>query len=147
MTCSLSKAHRLLRKSLKDRHTDNNCSSYTWNPAVGTNCYNLFLGYYVCIGVNTATPAICVSTNTQIASSSALESSSSLSTPISLASALSTLTSSGSYSIMQVPTSSTLTPSSTESSWPPTATQSGLATNCADNLSLPRLVVLTHGDR
>jgi hypothetical protein len=24
---------------------------YTWNPAVGSTCATLYLGYYVCIGV------------------------------------------------------------------------------------------------
>lgn len=29
----------------------NHRGSYSWNPAVGTDCANLWLGYYYCVGV------------------------------------------------------------------------------------------------
>ncbi len=31
---------------------------YTWNPAVGTDCGGLWLGYYYCIGVAGAVTTI-----------------------------------------------------------------------------------------
>lgn len=40
---------------------------YAWNPAVGTNCADLYPSYYVCVGVDFTTTATTVSTTTAVA--------------------------------------------------------------------------------
>lgn len=40
---------------------------YAWNPAVGTDCADLYLSYYVCVGVDFTTTATTVSTTSTAA--------------------------------------------------------------------------------
>ena len=37
---------------------------YAWNPAVGTSCQSLYLGYYVCVGIIGSTPSATITTKT-----------------------------------------------------------------------------------
>jgi LysM repeat protein len=84
-----------------------------WNPAISSDCsVNFWIGNSYCVG--TGKVASTVSTST---------------TSLTSQSSISIITPSGTYSALP-DRSTTASVSSTDDSWPPTATQSGIAPNC-----------------
>jgi LysM repeat protein len=82
-----------------------------WNPAVSSDCsVNFWIGNSYCVGTGKVVST--VSTTTRTSQSS-----------------ISIITPSGTYSALP-DRSTTASVSSTDDSWPPTATQSGIAPNC-----------------